>query len=129
MFIDKCIADARRCGFVETILGRRRPIEELASRNRQRVALGERLAVNTVIQGSAADMIKRAMIDVHQTITSEGRPSRMLLQVHDELVFELPESDVDSEAAMIREKMCNAIPLDVPIIVGINWGRNWLEGK
>ncbi|MEE9297396.1 MAG: DNA polymerase I [Phycisphaerae bacterium] len=129
LFIDRCIEQARSQGYVETILGRRRPVEELKSRNRQRVAQGERLAVNTVIQGSAADLIKRAMIDIQKVIDRENRPSRMLLQVHDELVFEVPEAHVQDEAEMIREKMCAAIPLDVPIVVDVNWGVNWLESK
>ncbi len=129
MFIDGCIAEARKKGYVETIMGRRRPVEELRSRNRQRVALGERIAVNTVIQGSAADLIKRAMIDIHETIRNERRPGRMLIQVHDELVFELPRTSVDTEAEMIRERMTAAIPLDVPVVVDINWADNWLEAK
>ena len=129
MFIDGCIAEARQRGYVETIMGRRRPVEELRSRNRQRVALGERIAVNTVIQGSAADLIKRAMIDIHETVQTERRPARMLIQVHDELVFEVPEKSVETEAEMIRDKMTSAIPLEVPVVVDINWAGNWLEAK
>ncbi len=128
-FIDECIDIARRRGFVETILGRRRQIEKIHARNRQRAALAERLAVNTVIQGSAADLIKRAMIAIHHRVKREQRPTRTLIQVHDELVFELPRSAVEAEAEMIRREMSSAIPLDVPIRVDIAWGRNWLEGK
>ncbi len=128
-FIDRTIADARDRGFVETILGRRRPVPELHSRNRQQVAFGERIAVNTVIQGSAADLIKRAMIDIHRGIQADRRPTGLLIQVHDELVFETSRKDVETEAAFIRDKMCNAIPLDVPVGVDIAWGSNWLEGK
>jgi DNA polymerase I len=128
-FIDRCIEEVRARGYAETIAGRRRNVDGLRSRNRQQVALAERIAVNTVIQGSAADMIKKAMIDIDQAITSENRPLKMLIQVHDELVFETPEDAVAQEAEMIRKKMECAIPLDVPISVDINWAQNWLEGK
>ncbi|MCP4590489.1 MAG: DNA polymerase I, partial [bacterium] len=129
LFIDQTVAEAKRNGYVETILGRRRPLAELLSTNRQQVAMGERLAVNTVIQGSAADLIKRAMIDIQHEIAQHRRPSRMLIQVHDELVFEVPELAVEEEAEMVRLKMTGAIPLDVPIEVDITWGSNWLEAK
>jgi DNA polymerase-1 len=129
LFIDECVARARRAGYAETILGRRRPIEELASRNRQRVSFGERIAVNTVIQGSAADLIKQAMVNIHQAITAGRLASKMLLQVHDELVFDTPQDRLESEIAAIREMMTTALPLDVPIAVDIGHGRNWLESK
>ncbi|HRR86315.1 MAG TPA: DNA polymerase, partial [Phycisphaerae bacterium] len=129
MFIDKTVAETRKRGYVETILGRRRQVPEINSRNKGMRSLGERVAVNTVIQGSAADLIKRAMIGIHQRIRSEQRPSRMLIQVHDELVFDVPRSAVEAEAEFIRTEMCTALPLKVPIKVDINWGDNWLEGK
>lgn len=129
LFIDRCVEEARRTGYAETILGRRRPIPELKSRNPGQVSFGERIAVNTVVQGSAADLIKRAMIDIHHELKSGGHPARMLIQVHDELVFEVPKREVDSEAAMIRNKMEHAIPLDVPIAVDVAWGRTWAESK
>ncbi len=129
LFIDECIAKAKRTGYAETILGRRRPIEELSSRNRQRAAFAERIAVNTVIQGSAADLIKRAMIDIHRAIQAGRLKSRMLLQVHDELVFETPAARVRPETDAIREMMTGAIALDVPVVVDIATGRNWLESK
>jgi len=128
-YIDSLIADVRAKGFAETILGRRRPIPELHSRNRQQVALGERLAVNTVIQGSAADLIKRAMVDIHREIKGRGLATRMLIQVHDELVFEVKKRDVEAHTALIREKMTTALPLDVPIVVDIGVGRSWLDAK
>jgi DNA polymerase-1 len=128
-YIDSVIADVRAKGHAETILGRRRPIPELHSRNRQQVALGERLAVNTVIQGSAADLIKRAMIDIHREIKTKRLATRMLIQVHDELVFEVKQCDVEAHTAMIREKMTSALPLDVPIAVDIGVGRSWLDAK
>jgi len=128
-FIDASIAAAKRDGSVRTILGRRRQIDGLHSANRQEAAQGERLTVNTLIQGSAADLITRAMIHIHRRIQSERRPCRMLIQVHDELVFEVPASAVESEMDMIRHEMTHALPLDVPIVVDIHSGRNWLESK
>ncbi len=128
-FIDDCIARAKRTGYAETILGRRRPIQELQSRNRQQVSFGERIAVNTVVQGSAADLIKRAMIDIHRAYKAGEHPARMLIQVHDELVFEVPKRHLDDTAALIREKMAGAIELDVPVVVDIASGRTWAEAK
>ena len=128
-FIHSCIADARRTGYAQTIFGRRRPIPELQSRNPGQVSFGERIAVNTVVQGSAADLIKRAMIDIHREIQSNDRPLSMLIQVHDELVFETPKAHVEGEAEMVRQKMQNAIPLDVPVVVDLGWGPNWAEAK
>ena len=128
-FIDKCVEDARRTGYAETILGRRRPIQELHSRNRQQVALGERIAVNTVVQGSAADLIKRAMIDIHKTFKAGEHTARMLIQVHDELVFEAPYEHVERDAELVRDKMETAIELDVPIMADVAWGRTWAEAK
>jgi DNA polymerase-1 len=129
LFIDRCIDEAKRTGYAETILGRRRPILELKSRNPGQVSFGERIAVNTVVQGSAADLIKRAMINIHRELKSGSHPAKMLIQVHDELVFEIPSADVETEARMIREKMEHAIPLDVPIVVDVAWGRTWAESK
>jgi DNA polymerase-1 len=129
LFIDRCIDEAKRTGYAQTILGRRRPIPELKSRNPGQASFGERIAVNTVVQGSAADLIKRAMLDIHRELKGGGHPARMLIQVHDELVFEAPKRDVEREAAMIREKMEHAIPLDVPIVVDIAWGRTWADSK
>ncbi len=129
LFIDRCIDDARRTGHAQTILGRRRPIPELNSRNAGEIAFGERIAVNTVVQGSAADLIKRAMIDIHRELMSGGHPAKMLVQVHDELVFEVPKADLERESEMIRDRMEHAIPLDVPIVVDIASGPNWAESE
>jgi DNA polymerase I len=128
-FIDRCIEQAKSKGYAETMHGRRRPVDELRSRNRQHVAFGERIAVNTVVQGTAADMIKLAMIDIHREIQSQGLPLKMLIQVHDELVFEAPASGVEELAEIVRRKMSTAVELNVPIVVDINWGPSWLEGK
>lgn len=126
-FLDSCIAHAKRHGYVKTLLGRRRTIADISSRNQTARNAAERLAVNTVVQGTAADMIKLAMIRIHHRIEKERRPSRMLIQVHDELVFETPKTDVEQEAAMIREEMSAALPLSVPVKVDIGWGKNWLD--
>lgn len=129
LFIDRCIENAKKTGYAETVLGRRRPVPELHSRNRQQVGLGERIAVNTVVQGSAADLIKRAMVDIHAELRWGGHAAKMVIQVHDELVFEVPVSDVEAAAAMIRAKMENALPLSVPITVDIHWGRTWSKAE
>jgi DNA polymerase-1 len=128
-FIDECIAAARRDGFVRTIQGRRRPIPDIASRNAAARAAAERLAVNTVIQGSAADLIKTAMIRLHERIQRQNLPLRMLLQVHDELVCEGPQDQVAELAAIVREEMAGAMQLRVPLKVDVAWGNNWLEAK
>lgn len=128
LFIDRCIADARTHGFAQTMLGRRRPVPELLSRNRMQVAAGERIAVNTVVQGSAADLIKRAMIGIHREITIGKLPCKMLSQVHDELIFEVPKRDVEAVAACVKDKMESALPLDVPIVVDVAWDFAWAKG-
>jgi DNA polymerase I len=128
-FIDECIDRAKTTGYAETILGRRRPIPELQSRNGGQRAMGERLAVNTVVQGSAADLIKRAMIDIHAELVSGKVAGKMLIQVHDELVFEVPAPRVEALAGVVREKMEGAFRLEVPIVVDVAWGRNWGETK
>jgi DNA polymerase-1 len=128
-FIDQCIATARRDGFVRTIYGRRRPIPDIHSRNTGLRNQAERLAVNTVIQGSAADLIKVAMVRLQQRISSESLPLRMLLQVHDELVFEAPASEAERMAALVSDVMRSAIPLSVPLGVDVHIGENWLEAK
>ncbi len=126
-FIDRCIEQAKSQGYVETILGRRRAIPDINARTRPARSAAERLAVNTVIQGSAADLIKRAMISIHRRIRDEARPSRMLIQVHDELVFEVPKDAVDVEVDMVRHEMESAMTLNVPVKVNVAYGENWLE--
>ncbi|MEW6253518.1 MAG: DNA polymerase I, partial [Planctomycetota bacterium] len=129
-FIDACIADARLRGFVRTILGRRRPIENINSRTNTLRAQAERFAVNTVIQGSAADLIKLAMIRLHARIRDERLPLRMLLQVHDELVCEAPRAAAPQLVPVVREVMTSALPdLRVPLKVDVASGESWLEAK
>jgi len=128
-FLASCVAQAKSQGYVETIFGRRRRITEIDARNPQRRALAERLAINSVVQGSAADLIKQAMLRIAGRIRAERRPSRMLLQIHDELVFEMPADAVDAEREMVVAEMSGAIDLRVPLKVDVGVGANWLEAK
>ena len=102
---------------------------DINSRNQTARNAAERFAVNTVVQGTAAELIKRAMVNIHRRTVEEKRPSKMLIQVHDELVFEVPEKHVKDEATMIGEEMSNAIELDVPVKVDLAVGENWLDAR
>jgi DNA polymerase-1 len=126
-FIDECINRARESGQATTILGRRRPIPEIASRTPALRNFGERTAVNTVVQGSAADMIKIAMVNIHQQIKAGRLSATMLIQVHDELVFEVPKTCVEDHADKISGLMSHAIDLAIPLKVDATWGGSWLE--
>ena len=126
-YITSTIASARSCGYVSTLLERRRYIPEINSRNQNVRGNAERQAINMPIQGTAADMIKLAMIGIDRAIRERGMKSRMLLQVHDELVFEVPRQEIDSMHEIVKERMQNALRLDVPIEVEIGTGSNWLE--
>jgi DNA polymerase-1 len=128
-FLDSCVDAAKRTGYAETVLGRRRKISNLKSTNANKRSQAERLAVNTVIQGSAADLIKVAMIAIQRKIDSEQLPVRMILTVHDELVFEMPAAEAQKHAAWIRKEMTQAIRLDVPLKVDISYGPTWLAEK
>jgi DNA polymerase-1 len=128
-FLAQCVAKAKADGYVETIFGRRRLIPDIDSRNPAKRAMAERLAINSVVQGSAADLIKQAMVNIARRIDRENRPSRMLLQIHDELVFEIPADAVQAERKMIVEEMSRAIELSVPLKVDVGVGDNWLEAK
>ena len=128
-FIEQVIAQARQDGYVKTILGRRRLLPEINSQTANRRKLAERMAVNTVVQGSAADLIKVAMINLYRRIKNENLDLKMILQVHDELVFEVPAEQAEPYGQIVRQEMASAIQLDVPIVVDINTGENWLEAK
>jgi DNA polymerase-1 len=128
-FIDQCIESAKQQGYVSTLLGRRRDIADIESRNPNQRALAERLAVNTVVQGSAADMIKVAMNKLHAWIREEELPLRMLLQVHDELVCESPRESAKKYGELVADVMSHAIELSVPIKVDVSCADNWLEAK
>jgi DNA polymerase-1 len=126
-FLDKTIQDAKKTGFVSTMFHRRRFIPELASSVASVRSFGERMAVNTPIQGTAADLIKLAMINIHARLAREGLRSKMILQVHDELVFELPDQELESMKALVREEMEGVLTLSVPIKVDVGVGKNWDE--
>ena len=128
-FLDRCVQTAETKGYVETICRRRRPIPEVNSRNGNVQALGRRMAINPVVQGSAADLIKLAMVRLQRRIESDPRPMRMLLQIHDELVFEVPIEAVETEADVARSEMTDAMDLRVPIKVDVAWAENWMESK
>ena len=126
-FIDDCVEQARLRGYSETLLGRRRPIPELQSRNQNMRQLGARLAINTPVQGTAADLIKKAMIDLFQALEGRKMKTAMLLQVHDELVFEVPRGELEEAKELIREGMEKVWELAVPLRVDMGWGTNWAE--
>ena len=128
-FIEETVARAREEGHVVTLCGRRRALAGLNDANRAVRSFSERAAVNTVIQGTAADMIKIAMIRIHGRLKAAPTDVRMLLQIHDELLFELPEAETPAFGKLVREEMSGALELDVPIKVNIATGRNWLEAK
>ncbi len=126
-YMDQSVEVAREKGYVETILGRRRYLRDINSKNAVVRGFAERNAINAPIQGSAADMIKIAMIKVHEQLTSLNLKTKMLLQVHDELVFDAYKPELEQVKAIIKDKMSNAIPMSVPIEVEIGAGNTWLE--
>ncbi|MFH0910045.1 MAG: DNA polymerase I [Planctomycetota bacterium] len=128
-YLKETIAAAHEQGRVRTILGRKREIPELASSNKTQRTQAERMAVNTVLQGSAADLIKKAMIAIHRRLGEEGLKSRMILQIHDELVLECPPKEVTRAKAIVRKEMEGAMRLEVPLVVDLGVGSNWLEVK
>ena len=128
-YLDSMVEYAREHGYVETIFKRRRYVPELRDRNFNIRAFGERTAANSPIQGSAADLIKIAMIRIHDRLAAERLSARMLLQVHDELVFEVPGPELEVVGALVRDEMAGAATLSVPLVVDVGTGRNWLETK
>jgi DNA polymerase I len=119
------VDEARRSGYTETILGRRRYLPDLTSDNRQRREMAERMALNAPIQGSAADIIKVAMLNVDDALRASSLSSRMLLQVHDELVFEVAPGEAEALEALVREQMGAAADLTVPLDVSVGTGASW----
>jgi DNA polymerase I len=128
-FIQRTIEQAARDGYVTTLFGRRRPVPEIRASNRQTRSLGERLAVNSVMQGTAADVIKKAMVAIHRRLREEGRAARLVLQVHDELLLEVPDAETSAVKELVREEMSNAFPLDPPLGVDIGTGDDWNDAK
>lgn len=128
-FLEACVSKARTDGFVETILGRRRPIPQIASRNPAERAFGERAAINTVVQGSAADLIKVAMVRLDRRLRETRSTARMLLQIHDELVLEVPRDALEGARSLLVETMEQAMTLDVPLRVDSAWAENWFDAS
>jgi DNA polymerase-1 len=128
-YLDKQVELARERGYIETLTRRRRYIPEIRSRNFNIRSFGERVATNAPIQGTAADLIKIAMIDIDRAIRTEGSGARMLLQVHDELLLESPRGEVEATLELVRSRMQNAAELSVPLVVESGVGENWLECK
>jgi DNA polymerase I len=128
-FIERTLAEARATGVVKTMFGRRRLVPELNSRNGQIRSAAERVTVNMPIQGTAADILKRAMIDLHQDLPKRGLSTRMILTVHDELLFESPREEADEAAAAVRERMQGAASLAVPLTVDVGTAENWRDAK
>jgi DNA polymerase I len=128
-FIQRTIEQAREDGYTTSLLGRRRPVPELRASNRATKSLGERLAVNFVMQGSNADIIKVAMIAIHRRLREEGRSARLVLQIHDELLLEAPDKEVSAVRELVRQEMCGAYELDPPLAVDVGVGDDWHEAK
>jgi DNA polymerase-1 len=126
-FIDRTLEETRRNGLVKTLFGRVRPIPDINSKNFNLRGFAERTAVNTPLQGTAADLIKIAMIRIDAAIRERGLEARMTLQVHDELVFEVPESELDGMRSLVREHMESVHLLAVPLMVEIGVGKNWRD--
>jgi DNA polymerase-1 len=128
-FIARTIEQARRDGYVTSLMGRRRPVPEIRASNRQTRSLGERYAVNFVMQGSNADIIKVAMVRIARRLREEGRGARLVLQVHDELLLEVPEPETSAVRDLVRAEMVGAYALDPPLAVDVGVGDNWAEAK
>lgn len=128
-FFTQLLEDCKKNGYVSTIMGRRREISGIKNTTGRQRNLPERTAINTVIQGSAADLIKKAMILIQERLEEENHPAYMLLQIHDELIFESPEEDLKSLQKIVREEMENALDLDVPLVVDMKTGLNWLDAE
>ena len=126
-FMEKAIGRARETGYAETVLGRRRTLRDINSRNATARQGAERDAINTPIQGSAADLIKIAMVRVDRAIKAENLRAKMVLQIHDELVFDCPKSEAERLKELVRREMTSAYDFGVPLDVGIGEGANWLE--
>ena len=126
-YIDDTIAAARETGYVETIFGRRRYLPDINSKNGTVRSLAERNAINAPIQGTSADIIKLAMINVRKRLDAEGLQSRMVLQIHDELVFDAVREEAEILQKIVSEEMENVMKLSVPLTVECNYGNNWLE--
>jgi DNA polymerase-1 len=126
-YIETTKEQARELGYVQTIMGRRRFIPEINSANRMVRAAAERMAINAPVQGTSADIIKIAMLNIYREIKKRELKSKMLLQIHDELLFEVPEGEIEEMKALTKQFMTDAIKLSVPLEITIKLGRNWGE--
>ena len=121
--------DAYKNGYVKTLMNRKRVIEELQNKNYMVRSAGERIALNTPIQGTAADILKKAMVEIYDEFKKQGLKSKMLIQVHDELVFNVLNNEVETVKKIVKDIMENTYKLDVPLVVDIETGSNWYEAK
>ncbi|MBR1554056.1 MAG: DNA polymerase I, partial [Oscillospiraceae bacterium] len=128
-FLDKIVEDAKNTGYVCTMYHRRRYVPELQSKNKQIQAAGKRIAMNTPVQGTAADIIKLAMIRVHDRLEKEVPSAKLLLQVHDELIVEVPRADAEKAAQVLHEEMIHVAELAVPLTADVNKGETWYDAK
>ncbi len=128
-FLEKKVQEATEKGYSETLFGRKRQVPELKQKERFAQQAGRRIALNTPIQGTAADLMKKAMIDIWREIKKRNLKSKMILQVHDELVFEVPDKERKTLEPLVKEKMENVFPLEIPLKVHLEWGVNWAEAK
>lgn len=126
-YIEECLLNAREHGYVETIMGRRRYLKDINSRNATIRGLAERNAINAPVQGSSSDIIKLSMVNIYNRFIKEGLDAKMIIQVHDELNFDVPESELEQVKDIIKHEMENAVKLDVPLVVDIGVGKNWYE--
>jgi DNA polymerase-1 len=126
-YMENTIKKAQECGFVTTLMGRKRPVPEINSTNANIRQQAERLAINTPIQGTAADLIKIAMINIYKKLAEKNLKARILLQIHDELLLEVPEKETDIIKQLVKHEMENALSLSVPLKVEIGHGKNWAE--
>lgn len=129
VYLDQSIADARRLGYATTMYGRRRYTKDINSRNFQLRSFAERTAMNHPMQGSAADIIKIAMNQVAERLREEGLASKLVLQIHDELDFEVPEGEIEALSQLVKETMEGIVQLRVPLISEVSYGATWAEAK
>ena len=128
-YMKDIVAKTRELGYVRTLLNRKREIEEIKNTNHLIRSMGDRMALNTPIQGTAADILKLAMIKLFNLLNEKGYKTKMILQVHDELIFDVPNNELDEVKELIRDTMENIYKLSVPLKVGIEYGKNWYEAK
>ena len=127
--MDACVAQGKTEGYVTTLMGRRRYLPELSDKSYAIRQFGERAAMNSPIQGTAADIIKLAMIRVHDELLARGLQARLILQVHDELIVETPEDEVETVKALVSECMAGVMQLSVPLLATVSVGKTWYECK